>query len=271
MPGIIDTHAHINYPDFSDNIDNVLSDCEELGVEKIIAIATDLKASEDVIQLSEKYDPIYAVVGCHPCDALNAPDDIRTELKQMAKNSKVVAIGETGLDYYRMPSQMDESKSEADDSRYIEKQAHLFEQQIEVAIESNLNLVIHQRSAFDETMKYLQPLADKVKGVFHCFVGSPEQQKMVEAMGSLVSFTGIVTFKNAEEVRVTVEATPIDKLMVETDCPYLAPVPFRGKKCYPHHVFHVAKTIAQIKGTTIDELADITTNTAHHFFKGLKG
>lgn len=269
MSGLIDTHAHINYPDFAGNLDQVLSDCKEFGVEKIVAIATDLASSEEVIQLSEKFDPVYAVVGWHPCDCLNAPEDIRKELRQMADQPKVVAIGETGLDYYRMPSQRDENKNESDDNLYKEKQAQLFQQQIEVAIDTGLNLVIHQRSAFDETMAYMNPVSEQVKGVFHCFVGTPEQQKSVEAIGSLVSFTGIVTFKNAQEVRDTVRATPIDKMMVETDCPFLAPVPFRGKKCYPHHVHHVAEAVAKEKGVSLDELAQITSHTAHGFFKGL--
>lgn len=268
--GIIDSHAHINYPEFANRMDEVLEACHANGVTRIVAIATDLESSSEVIELAEKFEEIYAVVGWHPCDCLNAPDDIRSDLKALAQHPKVVAIGETGLDYYRLPSHSDDSLTEADDKIFKEKQASLFQQQIEVAKDLNLNLVVHQRSAFDETMEFMNPIAPDIRGVFHCFVGTPEQQKQVEAIGSLVSFTGIVTFKNAEEVRETVRATPIDKLMVETDCPYLAPVPYRGKKCQPAYVLHVAETIAREKGISLDKLAEITSETARDFYKGLQ-
>lgn len=267
---IYDTHAHINYPDFKNRMGEVLSSCSDLGVGRVIAIATDLESSKEVIELAHEYDPVYAVVGWHPSDCLNAPDDIREELLYLAKQPKVVAIGETGLDYYRLPSQCDDSKTEDDDVFYKNKQASLFEQQIEVAEKVGLNLVIHQREAFDDTMKFMTPLKGKRRGVFHCFVGTPEQQKMVQSIGSMVSFTGIVTFKNAESVRETVRATPIDQLMVETDCPYLAPVPYRGKRCEPSYVRYVAERVAQEKNISLNELAEITSNNAKEFFIGLK-
>lgn len=272
MPArIFDTHAHINYPQFIDRMDEVISQCRDVGVEKIVAIATDLESSRTILQLADKYPQVYAVPGWHPCDCLNAPEDIREELLELAKHPKVVAIGETGLDFYRLPSQSDPPGSLEEDEIYKLKQLSLFDQQIEVAAELGLNLVIHQRSAFEETYERLKPWSDRVRGVFHCFVGTPDQQARLQQINSLVSFTGIITFKNAEEVRETVRATPIDQLMLETDCPYLAPVPYRGKLCQPHHVFHVAATIAAEKNVTLEELGEITCRTAASFFRGLDG
>jgi TatD DNase family protein len=271
MPhSIYDTHAHINYPEFVNDMDEVLERCRMQGVSKIIAIGTDLQSSQEVIDMAQKYDPVYAVPGWHPSDCLSAPDDIRDELRRLASFPKVVALGETGLDYYRLPSAQDAAKTPEDDAFYKWKQSQLFQQHIDVALETGLNLVIHQRSAFEDTVDMLRPAAHRIRGVFHCFVGTPEQQAEVQALGSLVSFTGIVTFKNAEDIRRTVLATPIDQLMLETDCPYLAPVPFRGKRCEPAHVFHVAESIARLKGVSLEKLGEITNQTAHQFFSGLE-
>ncbi len=268
-PRFFDTHAHINYPQFADRIDEVLVQCQEHGISRVIAIATDLESSHQIIGMAQEHEQILAVPGWHPCDALNAPGDIRNELRELSQKPGVVALGETGLDFYRMPSQSEEGATEATDAEYVRRQRALFQQHLEVAAETGLNLVIHQRSAFDETVEMLLPFADQVRGVFHCFVGTPAQQQKLQQIGSIVSFTGIVTFKNAGEVRDTVKATPLDQLMLETDCPYLAPVPYRGKTCQPFHVWHVAQTIAEVKGVTLDELSEATCATARQFFRGL--
>src|SRR5207247_6516158 len=189
---------------------------------------------------------VFAVVGWHPSQASEAPDVLRPALRELARHPRVVGIGETGLDYYRLPSA--QKGTSADDLRYKQKQSALFRQHLELASELELNCVIHQRDAFEEVIAELAPFAGKVSGVFHCFVGSASDMQRVVSMGSLVSYTGIITFKNARNVRDTVAATPIDRLMLETDCPYLAPVPYRGKRCEPAYVKETSAVVAQAKG-----------------------
>jgi TatD DNase family protein len=185
-------------------------------------------------------------------------------LRDLARHPRVVAIGETGLDYHRLPG-----NPEAD-AHYKQTQARLFQQQLEVAVEFGLNCVIHQRDAFDDTIAQLKPLSGQTRGVFHCFGENAERMKRVLEIGSLVSFTGIVTFKNGQNVRDTVAATPMDKFMLETDCPYLAPVPYRGKRCEPAYVKEISETIAQVKMCSLEELSAATCKTAAEFFPKLK-
>ena len=156
------------------------------------------------------------------------------------------------------------------DARYKQKQAGIFRQQLEVAAESGLNCVIHQRSSFDDTLAQVQPFAAKTRGVFHCFGESVERLQAILALGWLVSYTGIVTFKNGQNVRDTLAATPLDRFMLETDCPYLAPMPHRGKRCEPAFVKEISETVAQVKGCTLEELSAATCATAESFFPKLK-
>jgi TatD DNase family protein len=180
----------------------------------------------------------------------------------------VVAIGETGLDYYRLPS--GSGGTPADDQRYKESQARIFRQQLEVAAELGLNCVIHQRGeTLDDTLALMQPWADRVRGVFHCFAGDIAALRRIQGIGSIVSFTGIVTFKNGQNVRDAAAATALGEFMLETDCPYLAPVPYRGKRCEPAHVKEIADVIAQVKGCSLDELSRATCDAAHGFFPKL--
>jgi TatD DNase family protein len=285
-----DTHAHLDYPDYKDDFAEVIARAQSAGITKMISIGTSLDSSERAIRLAERFPAIYAAVGWHPSDALKAPSDLRPALREMCKHPKVVAIGEIGLDYHRLPSEApvsdparrgDATKragSETgapratadDDARYKRKQADIFQQQLEVAIEAGLNCVIHQRDAFDDTLAHLKPFAEKVRGVFHCFGENANRMKQVLDIGSLISFTGIVTFKNGQNVRDTVAATPLDKFMLETDCPYLAPVPYRGKRCEPAYVKEISETVAQVKNCSLVELSAATCKTAHEFFKRLQ-
>ena len=175
-----------------------------------------------------------------------------------------MAIGECGLDYYRLPSSR--GGSAGDDADYKRKQAEIFQQQLEVAAELGLNCVIHQRSSFDDTLAQVQPFAKRTRGVFHCFGESVGQLRQILDLGWLVSFTGIVTFKNGQNIRDAVAATPLDKFMLETDCPYLAPMPYRGQRCEPAHVQEIAETVARVKGCSLDELSAATCRTAQQFF-----
>lgn len=283
---LIDTHAHLDYPDFAPDFDDVLRRANEAGVTRIITIGTSVESSRRAIALAGKYSNVYAVIGVHPTTADEAGEDVITPLRDLAKSPRVVAIGETGLDYHRLPStelakerktqvfakalqSSTEEQIEADihDGSYKSKQASLFEQQLDLAAELGLNVVIHQRDAWEDTLEIIRPYAGKLHGVFHCFGGSLEQANEVLDLDHLVSFTGIVTFKNGAAVRELAAQIPLWKFMVETDCPYLAPVPFRGKRCEPAHTRLVADSIAAARGISVEELAQATTETAENFFR----
>jgi TatD DNase family protein len=287
---LIETHAHLDYPDFAGDFDDVLRRATEAGVTRIITIGTSVESSRRAVDLAEKYPNIFAVIGVHPTYVEESGEDVITPLRELAKRTRVVAIGETGLDYHSLPSAelskdrqtqvfakalqtSTEGQIEADihDGAYKSKQASLFEQQLDLAVEVGLNVVIHQRDAWDDTLAIIRPYSGKLRGVFHCFGGSLEQANEVVGLGHLVSFTGIVTFKNGRAVRDVATQIPLWKFMVETDCPYLAPVPFRGKRCEPAHTRIVAETIAAARGVSLAEVADMTTQTAEEFFRFKRG
>jgi TatD DNase family protein len=215
--------------------------------------------------LAEQHADLYAVVGWHPSDAPEAPEDLRPALRELAGHPKVVAMGETGLDYYRRPSTRP-GFTAADDEPYKRKQADLFRQHLEVAAELELNCVIHQRDALEDTLAQLEPFADRVRGVFHCFANDETALRRVLALRSIVSFTGILTFKNGQNIRDALAAAPLDQFMLETDCPYLAPIPYRGKRCEPAHVVETARTAALVKGCSLETLSEVTCRTAETFF-----
>jgi TatD DNase family protein len=283
---LIETHAHLDYPDFAPDFDDVLRRANEAGVTRIITIGTSVESSRRAIELAEKYPSIFAVIGVHPTYAEEAPDDVMAPLRELAKSPRVVALGETGLDYHSLPSKatakdkkvqvfasalQGETEEQIDasihDGAYKSKQAVLFEQQLDLAVELGLNVVIHQRDAWEDTLEIMQSYTDKLRGVFHCFGGTREQAEEVIALDHLVSFTGIVTFKNGASVREVAAQIPLWKFMVETDCPYLAPVPFRGKRCEPAHTRLVAESIAAARGVPLQEIAEATTEAAEKFFR----
>jgi TatD DNase family protein len=268
MAIFFDTHAHLDYPDYVPDFGEVVARAQAAGITKIVSIGTSLESSERAIRLAEKHPAIYAAVGWHPTEAMKAPDDLSPALRQLAKHPKVVAIGETGLDYHHLPGEKPEF-TKTDDARYKQKQADIFRQQMEVAAEFGMNCIIHQRSAWDDTVAQMRPFIGRTRGVFHCFGESVERMKQVFEIGSLVSFTGIVTFKNAQNVRDAVAAAPLDKFMLETDCPYLAPVPYRGKRCEPAYVKEISETVARVKMCSLEELSAATCQTAKEFFTKL--
>jgi TatD DNase family protein len=292
MATFYDTHAHLDYPDYANDLPEVIARARAAGITTLISIGTSLTSSERAIRLAETFPSVYAAVGWHPSEALKAPSDLRPALREYVKHPKVVAIGEIGLDYHHLPSMSGAPVSDParkssdteragsetgapsagadDDARYQQRQSDIFQQQMEVAVEAGLNCIIHQRDAFDDTLAQLKPFAGKVRGVFHCFGENADRMRRVLEIGSLVSFTGIVTFKNGQNVRDTVAATPLDKLMLETDCPYLAPVPYRGKRCEPAYVKEISEIVAQVKGCSLEELSAATCRTAHEFFPKLQ-
>ncbi|HZR18531.1 MAG TPA: TatD family hydrolase [Verrucomicrobiae bacterium] len=269
MAEFYDTHAHLDYPDFANELPEVISRAEAAGIARIISIATSLESSRRVLKIAERFVNVFAVVGCHPSDAAEAPEDVRPALRELAGHPKVVALGETGLDYYRLPSKK-EGGSPADDTAYKAKQAQVFRQHLEVAAELGLNCVIHQRDSFEDVLAMLEPFATRVRGVFHCFSNDAASMRRVLALGSLVSFTGILTFKNGANIRETMAATPLDQFMLETDSPFLAPVPYRGKRCEPAYVKEISEVAAQVKQCSLDELSAATCAAARRFFPKLQ-
>src|SRR6266446_2843225 len=281
---LIDTHAHLDFPDFENDLEDVLRRAERAEVKCIIAIGTSIQSSRRAIELAERYPSVYAAIGVHPSYVEKAEDDVITPLRELAENPRVVAIGETGLDYHHLASErvareeqvqvMSALRSETDeeieaqirDGAYKSKQASMFQQQLDLAVELGLNVVIHQRDAWADTLEVLRPYTGKVRGVFHCFGGSLDQANEVLDLDHLVSFTGIVTFKNGVAVRQVAAEIPVWKFMVETDCPYLAPAPYRGKRCEPAYTRIIAEAIAATRGASLEEISEPTTETAEKFF-----
>lgn len=281
---LIETHAHLDYPDFAPDLEGVISRAAEAGVTRIISIGTGLESSRRAVALAERFPNVYAVIGIHPTNVMEEGLDFLPALTDLARHPKVVAIGETGIDYHHVPEKLQPPKVAAVDSALLAQsggdqerliaegawksaQADAFRMQLDLAADLGLNVVIHQRNAWEDTLNVLNDYTGRVRGVFHCFGGTPDEAAEVAAFGHLVSFTGIITFKNAEQVRLTAASVPADGYMVETDCPYLAPVPHRGKRAEPAHTRLVAEKIAEVRGITPDDVAAATTRTAESFFR----
>lgn len=280
---IIDTHAHLDYPDYAEDLDEVIARANEAGVTRMITIGTGIESSRRAVALAEKYANVYAVVGVHPTNVMEEEADFLPALREVASHPKVAAIGETGLDYHRLPSEAaaqtsptmgalqaevgEDLEASIMDGAYKAAQAEAFRVQLDLAEELKLNVVIHQRDAWDDTLEILRPYTGRVRGVYHCFGNHAAQAQEIIALGHLVSFTGIITFKNAALVRETATAISMKDFMVETDCPYLAPAPHRGKRCEPAHTRLVAEKIAEIRGVSLEEVARQTTETAESFFR----
>jgi TatD DNase family protein len=258
-----DTHAHLGFPDFQTDLPDVVRRAHDNGITKIISIGTDLIGSARAIEIAEKFPDVYAAVGWHPTHVLDAPEDLRPALRELARHPKVVAIGETGLDYHR-------KANDADFESYKRRQAEIFRQQMEVAVELGLNCIIHQRDSFEDTLAAMTPFAGKTQGVFHCFSENTDAMRRVFEIGSLVSFTGIVTFKNGANAREALAAAELGRFMLETDCPFLAPPPYRGKRCEPAYVKEIAAVAAQVRKCSEDELSAATCQTARAFFPKLE-
>lgn len=251
---MIDSHAHLQDEKF-DNVENVIQNAVKLGVSKIICASSSLKTSKQAIDIANNFDGVFATVGIHPEEALEWNENAKEELKEFAKNKKVVAIGETGLDYYY------EFCSRA-------QQKLAFTEQIKLANELKLPLVIHARDASGDIMQILREnLAYTKNGVvIHCFNMSLEILKEILGYGFYISLGGAITFKNARGLLDIVRAVDINRLMLETDCPYMSPEPFRGRINEPKNVELVARKIAELKGMSFEDVAKITTLNAERFF-----
>jgi TatD DNase family protein len=251
---LIDTHAHLTMEEFPD-IDDVLKRAKEFDVRHIINASFDLDSSIKGVELAQKHDMIFASVGIHPHHADHADEASVIELKKLAGSRKVVAIGETGLDYFENPV-----------PKEVQKKA--FARHIELARVLDLPLIFHGRDADEDMLDVIKDAgAGKIRGVFHCFSSGKEFAKKVLDLGFLISFTAVITFKNAHGVREVAEYIPMDKMMLETDCPYLAPQVFRGKRNEPSYLRFVAEKLAEVKKVPLEEIGPITSKSAKDFFK----
>jgi TatD DNase family protein len=255
---LIDTHCHLTFEPLADDVEGVLERSKSAGVTSWITVGTDAQHNRKAVDLANRFENMYATVGVHPHDAKDVTGQIVAELKELARNEKVVAIGETGLDYHYNYSEHAE-------------QRRTFAAHLEIARELNLPVVIHCREAFDETMEILERfigLEGRLKGVvFHCFSGSAEQARIVLNHGFYLSLTGVVTFKNAAKTRQVAMSVPTDRLMLETDCPYMSPEPMRKQKINePALMMHTARCIAELKEMPLPDFAQATTDTSKNFF-----
>lgn len=251
----IDSHCHLDFPDLANNLDELLLNMKENDVSHALCVSVNLTDFPRVLSLAEQHSNLYASVGVHP-DYENLDEPQADQLAKLADHPKVVAIGETGLDYFRLKGNLD-------------WQRERFRQHIRAAIQSNKPLIIHTRAAADDTINIMaEEGADKVGGVMHCFTESWEMAQQAIEMNFYISFSGIVTFKNAKALKEVAKQIRLDRMLIETDSPYLAPVPYRGKLNQPAFVRHVAEEIAQLRGVTLDEIATATTYNFFNLFRG---
>jgi TatD DNase family protein len=245
---IYETHAHLDFDDYSKDRDKVIQDCFKAGVEKIINIGVDAKSTENGIKLSEKYPQIKATGGYHPSE-VDKYDEPR--LKELLKHKNIVAVGEIGLDYYRL-------------YKPVEMQKQVFEAQIKLALDMNLPIVIHDRDAHEDTFNILKKYSPK-KVVFHCFSGDTKFAEKILNEGWYISLTGVVTYKN-NTLEDVIRMLPKDRFFIETDCPYLTPVPHRGKRNSPEYLTYVVQKIADILRKPPNTIAEQTYLNAEGFF-----
>lgn len=249
--GIFDTHAHYYKEDFGEDLDRILADLPSKNVERVLAVGCDLPSSEEEIALSSRYGYIYAAAGIHPEYAAKVPEGWESELERLLKHDKVVALGEIGLDYHYPEPPKD-------------IQREVFVKQLELAKRLDMPVVIHSRDACADTLEILREY--KPRGVLHCFSGSAETAREVVKLGMYVGFTGVLTFKNAKKALAACEAVPIERLLLETDCPYMAPVPHRGERCDSSMIAFTAAKMAEIKGVSAEEMIEIARENGERLF-----
>lgn len=255
---LIDSHCHLNYDYAPKTVDDLVREARQADVRAMVTIGTDLPSIEQVRAISEKYPDVYHSVGVHPHDAVTLSDSDSRLLEEAALHPKCRAVGEIGLDYH-----YDHSPREVQRQR--------LDQQLEIALSVKKPIVIHSREGEDDLLESLTRYArklspDKIPGIIHCFTGTEKFGLACIDLGFYISFSGIITFKKAEDVRVAAAAFPLERLLVETDSPYLAPIPHRGKKCEPSMVKLTALKLAEIKGVSFEELAQVTTRNACRIF-----
>lgn len=247
---LIDTHTHIDMENFAANFEEILENAKSSGVEKVVIPGVEPAGFDRILMLCEKYENVFGAVGVHPEDVDSFNDEAESIIRKFLKHEKIIAVGEIGLDYY-----WDKSK--------IEKQKEIFEKQILIAKEMKKPVLVHDREAHLDTFEILKKTNAKETGVvMHCFSGSPEFAMECVKEGYYIALGGVVTFKNAKKAKEVAKIVPLDRLLLETDAPYMTPVPFRGKENQPAYVKYVAQEIAELKGISFEEVACATTNNA---------
>lgn len=260
---LIDTHAHLNYPELQSSLPDILKRAADSGVEKIIVPATSYKSSLEITELIQKYNMLYGAVGIHPTELIDFEEQQLTEIELLAKENKIAAIGEIGLDYYWEPFDK-------------KLQEYVLRAQMQIAKRCNLPVILHNRNSSDDLMKIVEDQLEngRLKGQFHSFSGDESMAKKCVEMGFYISFTGNITYKPSksreEQTFISyriVKETPLKNLLLETDTPYLPPVPFRGKQNEPAYIKHTAQKLADLKEISIEEIAKATTENAGRLFK----
>lgn len=247
---LVDTHAHLDFPRFDEDRKEVIERAIDGGVKTIVNIGSDMTSSRNSVELSRRYNEIYSVVGIHPHNADSFNLNVSKKLKSLSENKKVVAIGEIGLDFHY-------------DNSPREKQKQAFRAQLRLAKSLDLPVVIHTRDADEETLEILkEENADKIGGIMHCFASDKKMAKEILDLGFYIAFGGLITFKNLANLREVVKEVPMNKILVETDAPYLTPDPYRGKRNEPLYVKYVVEKIAEVKGLSEEEVAKKTTENA---------
>jgi TatD DNase family protein len=254
----VDSHCHLDFPEYAGQIPDILARMKEAQVNHAMCISVDMPDFPNVLALAESHPNLFATVGTHP-DYEDTPEPTEDQLVELAQHPKILAIGETGLDYYRMGDKTYEA---------MEWQRDRFRTHIRAAIRVQKPLVIHTRSASEDTIRIMKEEgSSQVAGVMHCFTESLDVAKAAMEQGFYISFSGIVTFKSAKDLQETCKQIPLERMLIETDSPYLAPIPNRGKTNEPSWVAHVAEFIADLKGISVDEVAQHTTNNFKTLFK----
>jgi len=253
---LIDTHAHIDMLiDSETSFEDVLADMEYLGVKKAVIPSVEIKTQDEVVELANKNENIYGMIGLFPSEAKTFTPEFEQKMEALAKNNnKIVAVGEIGLDYYW-------------DKSFVDLQKEIFRKQIKMANRLYLPLVVHDREAHKDCFDILKEENKDSDVLFHCFSGSVEFMKECVKQGWYIALGGVVTFKNAVKMKDVAREVPLDKLVLETDSPYLTPVPYRGKPNKPAYVRYVAEEIAKIREMPLEELINVTTENAERFFK----
>lgn len=271
---LIDTHVHLNFPQFKgQEIKDILNRAKNKNVDLVINIGSDYQSCLDSINIANDFTGVFASLGIHPHHADEVTEDTLTKIKNLADNKKVVAIGEVGLDYFSIDPGTNGAKMGTGTKGASPKdiQKEIFKKFITLAHELNLPLIIHDRDAHDDILEILRKAtvtngACHLKGVLHCFSGDTAFAQEILNLGFLISFTGPLTFKNGENIRKVARAIPIEKIMIETDCPFLSPEPFRGKTNEPAYVYYIAEKLAEIKNLPFEKVADITSQNAIELF-----
>lgn len=251
---IFDTHAHYDDEQFKEDRDELLASMPSMGVGTIVNVSATYESCKEVVALAQKYPHVYAAVGVHPDEVGALNDETFAEMKKLFATDKVVAVGEIGLDYYW-------------DNESHEVQHEWFVRQLELAKELDLPVLIHSREAAADTMYVMKNYAKGLGGVIHCYSYSKEMAEEYVKMGFYIGIGGVVTFKNAKKMKEVVEAIPMDRILLETDCPYLAPEPFRGKRNQSSYLQYVAEKIAELKGLSVEEVIAQTEANARRMYR----